>query len=247
MDVAYETYGTLNADKSNAVLVCHALSGHHHVAGHYAGDPKSTGWWNNMIGPGKPVDTNRFFVIGLNNLGGCHGSTGPSSLNPQTGKPYGADFPVVTVEDWVESQALLADRLGIRQFAAVIGGSLGGMQALQWSLAYPERVAAACDVPGVDVLAARAADGLGEEAFARDGLARREHAQPVGLRRLAGGGVEHAGIGDLEDGLGGAGLFLVGIPAAGLLAAVMLMTYSFTSRITCTIVSMSATATVVDS
>jgi homoserine O-acetyltransferase len=139
-ELVYETYGTLNADKSNAILVCHALSGHHHVAGHYADQPKNVGWWDNMIGPGKPVDTNKFFVIGLNNLGGCHGSTGPSSLNPQTGKPYGADFPVVTVEDWVDSQALLADRLGIRQFAAVIGGSLGGMQALQWSLSYPERV-----------------------------------------------------------------------------------------------------------
>jgi homoserine O-acetyltransferase len=139
-ELVYETYGTLNADKSNAILVCHALSGHHHVAGQYAGDPKSTGWWDNMIGPGKPVDTDRFFVIGLNNLGGCHGSTGPSSPNPQAGKPYGADFPVVTVDDWVESQARLADRLGIRQFAAVIGGSLGGMQALQWSLTYPERV-----------------------------------------------------------------------------------------------------------
>jgi homoserine O-acetyltransferase len=139
-ELAYETYGTLNADRSNAVLVCHALSGHHHVAGQYAGDPKNVGWWDNMIGPGKPVDTNRFFVIGVNNLGGCHGSTGPSSIDPQTGKPYGASFPVVTVEDWVESQARLADQLGIRQFAAVMGGSLGGMQAMQWSLSFPERV-----------------------------------------------------------------------------------------------------------
>lgn len=139
-ELVYETYGTLNADKSNAILVCHALSGHHHVAGHYADNPKNIGWWDNMIGPGKPVDTNKFFVVGLNNLGGCHGSTGPSSLNPQTGKPYGAGFPLVTVEDWVDSQALLADRLGIRQFAAVIGGSLGGMQALRWALSYPERV-----------------------------------------------------------------------------------------------------------
>jgi homoserine O-acetyltransferase len=139
-ELAYETYGTLNADRSNAILVCHALSGHHHVAGQYAGDPKNIGWWDNMIGPGKPVDTNRFFVIGVNNLGGCHGSTGPSSIDPQTGKPYGASFPVVTVEDWVESQARLADQLGIRQFAAVMGGSLGGMQAMQWSLSFPERV-----------------------------------------------------------------------------------------------------------
>jgi homoserine O-acetyltransferase len=139
-ELAYETYGKLNADRSNAILVCHALSGHHHVAGHYAGDPKNVGWWDNMIGPGKPVDTERFFVIGVNNLGGCHGSTGPSSIDPQTGKPYGASFPVVTVEDWVESQARLADQLGIRQFAAVMGGSLGGMQAMQWSLSFPERV-----------------------------------------------------------------------------------------------------------
>ncbi|HUV99494.1 MAG TPA: homoserine O-acetyltransferase [Gallionella sp.] len=139
-ELAYETYGTLNSDKSNAILVCHALSGHHHVAGHYADDPKNTGWWDNMIGPGKPVDTGKFFVIGVNNLGGCHGSTGPSSIAPETGKPYGANFPVVTVEDWVESQARLADQIGIRQFAAVMGGSLGGMQAIQWSLSFPERV-----------------------------------------------------------------------------------------------------------
>lgn len=139
-ELVYETYGTLNSDKSNAVLICHALSGHHHVAGYYEDDPKNIGWWDNLIGPGKPLDTNKFFVIGLNNLGGCHGSTGPSSTNPATGKPYGASFPVVTVDDWVESQARLADLLGIRQWAAVVGGSLGGMQAMQWSLSYPERV-----------------------------------------------------------------------------------------------------------
>ena len=139
-ELVYETYGKLNADKSNAILICHALSGHHHVAGYYADDPKNVGWWDTMIGPGKPIDTGKFFVIGLNNLGGCHGSTGPSTINPDTGRAYGASFPLVTVEDWVESQARLADLLGIRQFAAVIGGSLGGMQALQWSLAYPDRV-----------------------------------------------------------------------------------------------------------
>jgi homoserine O-acetyltransferase len=139
-DLVYETYGTLNANKSNAILICHALSGYHHVAGYYADDTKNIGWWDNMVGPGKPIDTLKFFVIGLNNLGGCHGSTGPSSIDPQTGKPYGASFPVITVEDWVESQARLADHLGIQQFAAVIGGSLGGMQAMQWALAYPERV-----------------------------------------------------------------------------------------------------------
>jgi len=139
-ELVYETYGKLNADKSNAILICHALSGHHHVAGYYADAPDNVGWWDTMIGPGKPIDTDRFFVIGLNNLGGCHGSTGPSTINPETGHAYGASFPVITVEDWVESQARLADVLGIRQFAAVIGGSLGGMQALQWSLAYPDRV-----------------------------------------------------------------------------------------------------------
>jgi homoserine O-acetyltransferase len=139
-DLVYETYGTLNADKSNAILVCHALSGNHHVAGVHAPDDKKPGWWDNMIGPGKPIDTDRFFVIGVNNLGGCHGSTGPSSINPETGKPWGAGFPLVTVDDWVETQARLADTLGIQQFAAIVGGSLGGMQVLQWSITHPERV-----------------------------------------------------------------------------------------------------------
>ncbi|WP_374694289.1 homoserine O-acetyltransferase [Janthinobacterium sp. J1-1] len=137
----YETYGTLNADKSNAVLVCHALNASHHVAGTYADDPKSTGWWDNMVGPGKPLDTDKFFVIGVNNLGSCFGSTGPMHTNPATGKPYGASFPVVTVEDWVSAQARLADELGITRFAAVMGGSLGGMQALAWSIMYPDRLA----------------------------------------------------------------------------------------------------------
>ena len=139
--LVYETYGTLNADASNAVLVCHALNASHHVAGVYEGQPKSTGWWDNMVGPGKPLDTDRFFVIGVNNLGSCFGSTGPMHTNPATGNPYGASFPVVTVEDWVHAQARLADVLGIRQFAAVMGGSLGGMQALAWSMLYPARVA----------------------------------------------------------------------------------------------------------
>jgi len=138
--LAYETYGTLNADRSNAVLVCHALNASHHVAGVYEGQAKSEGWWDNMIGPGKPVDTNRFFVIGINNLGSCFGSTGPMDTHPDTGEVYGADFPVVTVEDWVNAQARLLDRLGIGQLAAVLGGSLGGMQALSWTLQYPQRV-----------------------------------------------------------------------------------------------------------
>ncbi len=138
--LAFETYGTLNAQRSNAVLVCHALNASHHVAGVYEGQEKSEGWWDNMIGPGKPVDTNRFFVIGVNNLGSCFGSTGPMHENPDTGQVYGADFPVVTVEDWVDAQARLLDRLGIAQLAAVLGGSLGGMQALSWTLQYPGRV-----------------------------------------------------------------------------------------------------------
>ena len=138
--LAYETYGQLNAQRSNAVLVCHALNASHHVAGVYPGQDKSEGWWDNMVGPGKPLDTNRFFVIGVNNLGSCFGSTGPMHVNPETGRIYGADFPVVTVEDWVTSQARLLDALGIQQLAAVMGGSLGGMQALSWTLQYPERV-----------------------------------------------------------------------------------------------------------
>ena len=138
--LAYETYGTLNAERSNAVLICHALNASHHVAGVYEGQTKSEGWWDNMIGPGKPVDTNHFFVIGVNNLGSCFGSTGPMHTHPDTGKVYGADFPVVTVEDWVNAQARLLDQLGIQQLAAVMGGSLGGMQALSWTLQHPERV-----------------------------------------------------------------------------------------------------------
>ncbi len=138
--LAYETYGTLNADKSNAVLICHALNASHHVAGVYAEQPSNLGWWDNMIGPGKSVDTDKFFVIGVNNLGSCFGSTGPMHINPDTGKVYGADFPVMTVEDWVNAQARLLDALGIEQLAAVMGGSLGGMQALSWTLQHPERV-----------------------------------------------------------------------------------------------------------
>jgi homoserine O-acetyltransferase/O-succinyltransferase len=139
-ELAYETYGELNAARSNAVLVPHALNASHHVAGVYADAPGDVGWWDNMIGPGKPLDTNRYFVVGVNNLGGCHGSTGPMSPNPATGKPWGGDFPVVTVEDWVQAQARLADRLGIGKFAAVMGGSLGAMQALQWTLSFPDRI-----------------------------------------------------------------------------------------------------------
>ena len=139
-NLTIETYGTLNADRSNAILICHALSGNHHLAGYHSTDDRKPGWWDSAIGPGKVIDTGRYFVVGLNNLGGCHGSTGPNQINPDTHKPYGPDFPIVTVPDWVESQARLADRLGISQWAAVIGGSLGGMQALQWAIDFPQRL-----------------------------------------------------------------------------------------------------------
>ncbi len=139
-ELIYETYGELNAAASNAILICHALSGHHHAAGRHSADERKPGWWDACIGPGKPIDTRRFYVVSLNNLGGCHGSTGPVSINPETGEPWGPDFPQPQVEDWVEAQARLADRLGIDCWAAVIGGSLGGMQAMDWSLRYPHRV-----------------------------------------------------------------------------------------------------------
>jgi homoserine O-acetyltransferase/O-succinyltransferase len=164
-DLAFETYGQLNAAKSNAVLICHALNASHHVAGVYEGQDKSEGWWDTMIGPGKPVDTNRFFVIGVNNLGSCFGSTGPMHTNPDTGQVYGADFPVVTVEDWVNAQARLLDALGIQTLAAVMGGSLGGMQALSWTLQYPERVAHAVVVAS--------APNLNAENIAFNEVARR--------------------------------------------------------------------------
>ncbi|MFW7341775.1 homoserine O-acetyltransferase [Pollutimonas sp. H1-120] len=139
-ELAVETYGVLNQERSNAVLVCHALNASHHVAGIAADDPRDIGWWDNMVGPGKAVDTDRFFVIGVNNIGSCFGSTGPASINPKTGKPWGAAFPMLTVEDWVRAQARLADHFGIEKFAAVMGGSLGGMQALSWAITCPERI-----------------------------------------------------------------------------------------------------------
>ena len=153
--LTFETYGTLNTEKTNAVLVCHALNASHHVAGTYNGDEKTLGWWDNLIGPGKPLDTDRFFVIGVNNLGGCHGSTGPSAINPVTNEPWGSAFPMVTVEDWVETQARLATKLGIGTFAAVMGGSLGGMQALQWTIDQPGRLKNAVIVAAAPKLSAQ--------------------------------------------------------------------------------------------
>jgi len=154
-DLAYETYGKLNKAKSNAILICHALSSNHHVAGYHDADDDKPGWWENFVGPGKAIDTNKFFVVGSNNLGGCFGSTGPSSINPATGKPFGPDFPIVTVKDWVQSQARLSDVLGIEQWAAVIGGSLGGMQVLQWSIDFPERVRNAITIAAAPKLSAQ--------------------------------------------------------------------------------------------
>jgi homoserine O-acetyltransferase len=154
-DIVYETYGTPNADRSNAVLVCHALNASHHVAGWAAGDPGNVGWWDNMIGPGKPLDTDRFFVVCMNNPGSCFGSTGPASIDPATGEPWGSRFPVLTVADWVEAQSRLADALGIRTFAAVMGGSLGAMQAMHWSMSRPERVKSAVLVAGTARLTAQ--------------------------------------------------------------------------------------------
>src|SRR5437899_12576626 len=153
--LVYETYGTLNAERSNAVLVCHALNASHHVAGVHAGIDKSEGWWDNLVGPGKPLDTNRFFVIGVNNPGSCFGSTGPQSINPETGTAWGGDFPVVTVEDWVDAQTRLADKLGIAQFAAVMGRSLGGMQAIAWAIRYPKRIRHALAIAAAPNLSAQ--------------------------------------------------------------------------------------------
>jgi homoserine O-acetyltransferase len=164
-ELAFETYGTLNAERSNAVLICHALNASHHVAGFYESDPDNVGWWDNMVGPGKPLDTDRFFVVGVNNLGSCFGSTGPLTTNPATGAPWGADFPLVTVEDWVDAQAHLADTLGIRQWAAVMGGSLGGMQALAWATRYPNRIRHA--------LVIAAAPNLSAQNIAFNEVARR--------------------------------------------------------------------------
>ena len=164
-ELVYETYGRLNAARSNAVLVCHALNASHHVAGTHAGMPRSEGWWDNLVGPGKPLDTNRFFVIGVNNLGSCFGSTGPTHVNPATGQPWGADFPVVTVEDWVDAQARLLDALGIERLAAVLGGSLGGMQALSWTLRDPQRVA--------ECIAVATAPNLSAQNIAFNEVARR--------------------------------------------------------------------------
>ena len=166
----YETYGTLNAKRNNAVLICHALSGNHHAAGYHSETDRKPGWWDNCIGPGKPIDTNHFYVVCLNNLGGCSGSTGPQSINPDTDKPYGPDFPIVTVPDWVKSQARLSDALNIQQWAAVIGGSLGGMQALTWAKDYPHRLRHAFVIASASKLSAQniAFNEVARQAIVKD-------------------------------------------------------------------------------
>jgi homoserine O-acetyltransferase len=181
--LVYETYGELNAARSNAVLICHALSGHHHAAGYHSPDDRRPGWWDGCIGPGKAIDTRKFFVVSLNNLGGCNGSTGPASLNPATGKTYGADFPVVTVEDWVHSQARLADVLGIDQWAAIVGGSLGGMQALQWTISYPERVRHCLSIASAPRLSAEniAFNEVARQAILSDSDYHGGHFQELGV------------------------------------------------------------------
>ncbi|MCG8316441.1 MAG: homoserine O-acetyltransferase [Pseudomonadales bacterium] len=169
--LVYETYGTLNDSKSNAVLVCHALSGHHHAAGYHSMEDKKPGWWDTCIGPGKAIDTHKFFVVSVNNLGGCHGSTGPTTNNPETDKPYGPDFPIVTVKDWVNSQARLADYLGIDAWRVVIGGSLGGMQAMQWAIDYPGRVKNCVTIAAAPKLSAQniAFNEIARKAILNDG------------------------------------------------------------------------------
>lgn len=191
-ELVYETYGELNADRSNAVLICHALSGHHHAAGFHSEEETRPGWWDNCIGPGKPIDTDQFHVVSLNNLGGCHGSTGPQSIDPETNEPYGENFPSVTVRDWVKTQSMLADHLGIECFAAIIGGSLGGMQALQWSVDYPDRIANAILIACASKLSAQniAFNEIARQAIKIGGSNGRSDpnvaAKGLGLARMIG-------------------------------------------------------------
>ena len=190
--LVYETYGKLNANKTNAILICHALSGHHHAAGFHSDDPKSEGWWNELIGPGKPIDSDRFYIVCTNNIGGCHGSSGPTTINPETGKQYGPDFPIITVEDWVSSQALFSDQLGIETWAAIIGGSLGGMQALEWSTRFPDRLKHAIIIASSPKLTAQniAFNEVARQAIMRDPEFYEGHyfdhgAKPVNGLRVA--------------------------------------------------------------
>lgn len=170
IDVAYETYGQISEAGDNAILICHALSGNAHVAGYNCPADRKPGWWDNMVGPDKGIDTNKYFVICSNFLGGCSGTTGPSSINPQTGRPYGLDFPIITIADMVKVQKLLLDKLGIKSLLAVIGGSIGGMQVLQWAIFYPDFVKAAIAIATSSHLGAQsiAFDAVGRNAILAD-------------------------------------------------------------------------------
>ncbi len=189
IDVAYETYGQLNEARDNAILVCHALSGSAHAAGLHRPDDAKPGWWEDMIGPGKGIDTDKYFVVCSNVLGGCSGTTGPSSIDPETGQPYGLRFPIITIADMVRVQKLLLDRLGIDHLLAVIGGSIGGMQVLQWSIAYPEMMDAAIPVATTTHLGAQsiAFDAVGRNAILADAnfANGQYHGKSVPARGLA--------------------------------------------------------------
>lgn len=168
--IAYETYGEMNEDKSNCILICHALTGDAHVAGFTFPDEKKPGWWDNMVGPGKTFDTDKYFVICSNIIGGCKGSSGPASINPQTGYHYGMDFPIVTIKDMVDAQKMLIDHLGIRRLFAVAGGSFGGMQVLQWAVSYPDMVRLAVPIATTARVAPQAIafDAVGRHAIMND-------------------------------------------------------------------------------
>ena len=192
--IAYQTYGTLNAERSNAVLICHALTGDQHVANRnpVTGKP---GWWETMVGPGRPIDTDRFFVVCANVIGGCMGTTGPASTNPATGRPYALDFPVVTIRDMVRAQAALIDRLGIESLFCVVGGSMGGMQVLQWAASYPERVFAALPIATAARHSAQniAFHEVGRQAVMADPDWRRGRYQEEGARPSKGLAVARMG------------------------------------------------------
>ena len=193
IDVAYETYGKQDATGDNVILICHALSGNAHVAGMNNAEDRKPGWWDNMVGPGKGIDTDKYFVICSNFLGGCSGTTGPSSINPDTGKPYGLDFPIITIADMVRVQKLLLDKLGIRKLLAVIGGSIGGMQVLQWAIEYPDFVRAAIPIATTSHLSSQsiAFDAVGRSAILADpdfakGQYNKQPAEGLGIARMIG-------------------------------------------------------------
>ena len=186
-ELVYETYGKLSPMADNAILVCHALSGHHHAAGYYPDDDKP-GWWDELIGPGKAIDSDRFFIVSSNNLGGCHGSTGPGSIPPGSENRYGTDFPQVRVEDWVKTQTVLADQLGIECWHAVVGGSLGAMQALEWAVSYPQRIRRCGAIAAAASLSTQniAFNALARKAIALGNNSAEGNPDGMGLARMLG-------------------------------------------------------------